>query len=314
MNIQNFLNNIFFNIKFLYIIKMNNSLNIVNEIKDINNIYNNENWMLNYQNKSIINLIIPGSHNSFALKFKSFSHNDLNLPKIFNPYIKLWAKTQNKTITEQLNMGIRYFDIRVEEYNNIYYTVHSLLSIELNNILNEILNFIINHPSEKIIIDINHLYNITNYNNLQEYLLNKFNEYLIDNNISNFTKPISEVQGNIYLFYTIDNNKIFPNNLINSIWYDTNNINNLCNNIINETLQPNKLNICQCILTPKTEDILNGIFFFFFFPISLKSLTEKNNDEMMITLNNISKNKNIIIKDFVDEDFINLCINSNNKN
>ena len=35
---------------------------------------------------------------------------------------------------------------------------------------------------------------------------------------------------------------------------------------------------------------------------------------MMITLNNISKNKNIIIKDFVDEDFINLCINSNNKN
>ena len=34
---------------------------------------------------------------------------------------------------------------------------------------------------------------------------------------------------------------------------------------------------------------------------------------MMITLNNIAVNKNIIIKDFVDEEFVNLCINSNNK-
>jgi len=272
------------------------------------------NWMSNYQNKSIKDLVIPGSHDSFALKFKSFSHNDLHLPIIFNPFIKLWAKTQNKTIFEQLMLGIRYFDIRVEEYKNEYYTVHSLLSIPLNEVFNDIIRFIMNHATEKIIIDINHLYNITDYSRFESYLLTKFNEHLINNDISNLSSPLSNIQGNIFLFCRNENTKIFPNNLINSIWYDTDNINVLCDNITNETLQDNKLNVCQCILTPKTNDIVNGLLCPLCNSSSLKSLTENNNDLMMETLNNISKNKNIIIKDFIDEEFVNLCINSNINN
>lgn len=268
-------------------------------------------WMAQYQNKSIIDLVIPGSHDSFALKFKSFSHNDLHLPFIFNPFIKLWAKTQNKTITQQLNLGIRYFDIRIEEYKKKYYSVHSLLSIPLNDILDDIIIFITNHKTEKIIIDINHLYNITDYDKLENYLLNKLNNYLIENHINNLTTPISHVEGNIFLFYRYSNNKIFSNNLINSNWYNTNDINNLCHLITTETLEENKINVCQCILTPQTKDIIYGILLPLCNPTSLKSLTKKYNDNMISTLNYVSINKNVIIKDFIDEEFINLCINSN---
>lgn len=273
---------------------------------------NNENWMSNYQNKSIMDLIIPGSHDSFALKFKSCSPNDLNLPKICNPIIKLWAKTQNNTILEQLNMGIRYFDIRVEEYNNTYYTVHSLLSLKLIDVLNDILNFVRNHNTEKIIIDINHLYNINDYTHLKNVLIDILNDYLINYDIYNLSKPLNNIQGNIFLFYgNYNSNKIFPNYLINSIWHDTNDINILCNNIRNEQLQPNKLNVCQILLTIRTSDIVKSILLPLFYPISLKSLTNKYRNEMYNLLNDVVINKNIIIKDFIDDEFINICINSN---
>lgn len=276
--------------------------------------YQYENWMLLYQNQSIKDIIIPGSHDSFASSFKSFSHNDLNLPIIFNPIIKLWAKTQNKTITEQLYNGIRYFDIRIEEYKNTYYTVHSLLSQKLDNILNEIINFISLYPTEKIILDINHTYNITNNNNFINYLLTKLNNYLIINDINNLSKPLNELNNNIFLFYGnhYNNNKIFPNYYINSIWHNTNNINILCNNITNETLQNNKLNVSQMILTIDNSDIIKSILCPLCNNNSLYQLNQSHYNEMMETLNNVGIHKNIIIMDFITKDFINLCLELNN--
>lgn len=264
--------------------------------------------MSNFQNVSLRQLTIPGSHDSFASSFKSFSNNDLNIPIIFNPFIKRWAKTQNKTITEQLELGIRYFDIRVEEYNGTYYTVHSLLSQKLYNVLNDILNFIKNHQTEKILVDVNHIYNITDNNNLKNYMKEIFNNYLVKNDINNLFKPLNQVDGNILLFFNNIDDFVFPNDYIHSMWNDTNDINILINKIRNEYLDPHCLNVSQMILTINSSDIVNSLLFCCY-PTSLKSLNNQYKEIMYDTLR--EKKKNIIIVDFVDEEFINICLNFN---
>lgn len=270
------------------------------------------NWMSNYSNISLKDLIIPGSHDSFANYFKSYSHNDLNLPIIFNPIIKRWAKTQNKTITEQLNLGIRYFDIRVEEYKNVFYCVHSLLSHTLYDVLNEILLFIKNNPTEKILIDINHIYNITDINILKNYVKSIFEGYLVKNNIKNLNKPIKKVKGNILLFLDVNDEFIFLNDNINSMWHNTNNINTLINSVENEKLDNKKINISQMILTIQLSNIFKS-FLCCCNPTSLENLNDIYKNDMLNSLRNIITEKNIIIMDFVDEEFINICINANQK-
>ena len=98
-----------------------------------------ENWMSYFQNKSINELVIPGSHDSFAYDFKILGPNESGMPRIANLFIKLWAKCQSKTIYEQLLMGIRYFDIRITKYNGEYYTIHSLRAKPVGQIFHDIL-------------------------------------------------------------------------------------------------------------------------------------------------------------------------------
>lgn len=266
---------------------------------------NNINWMSRYQYKSISQLTIPGSHDSFASQFKSFSHNDLHLPIIFNPIIKKWAKTQNKTITEQLELGIRYFDIRVEEYNNVYYTVHSLLSYPLYNILNEILIFVQQHPTEKILVDVNHLYNVSDELVLKNYMKSIFEGYLIKNNYNNLINPLNQIEGNIYLFFNSYDDYVFSNEYINSMWHNTNNINELIDDVINEQLINNKINITQVILTIGDNEIIKS-FLCCCNPTSLEELNNLHKDRMIEIIREIKRN--VIIMDFIDEEFINACL------
>ncbi|CAF5150413.1 unnamed protein product, partial [Rotaria magnacalcarata] len=79
-------------------------------------------WMANLptslHNESVSKLAIPGSHNSFAYNLTRSGGPDLSQGlKRFLPlvglFIKRWSVTQKETFTEQLQTGIRYFDLRV---------------------------------------------------------------------------------------------------------------------------------------------------------------------------------------------------------
>jgi len=61
-----------------------------------------------------------------------------------------FAKSQNLTITEQLNLGVRCFDIRICRYNNIIYTNHTFLSYPAHDVYNEIGQYLINNPKEMV--------------------------------------------------------------------------------------------------------------------------------------------------------------------
>ena len=268
-----------------------------------------ENWMSYFQNKSIHELVIPGSHDSFAYDFKILGPNESGMPRIANLFIKLWAKCQSKTIYEQLLMGIRYFDIRITKYNGGYYTIHSLIAIPVSQIIHDILLFIDTFPTEKIILDFNHLY-IDDVKEFEEYLKFQIGDKSVSNNNDNIVAAIGTLDKPLFVFVDDDNTSFFNSDILNSFWHDTNDV-NLLTTSMSEESKEGLLRITQAILTPTQSDVLLGIFLFFIFPSSLKALTYKNKQRIYDYLELDIQNKNIIITDFVDEDYVDLCIREN---
>lgn len=268
-----------------------------------------ENWMSYFQNKSIHELVIPGSHDSFAYDFKILGPNESGMPRIANLFIKLWAKCQSKTIYEQLLMGIRYFDIRITKYNGEYYTIHSLIAVPVNQVLHDILLFIDTFPTEKIILDFNHLY-IDDVKEFEEYLKFQIGDKAVSNNNDNIVAAIGTLDKPLFVFVDDDNTSFFNSDILKSFWHDTNDV-NLLTTSMSEESKEGLLRITQAILTPTQTDVLLGIFLFFIFPSSLKALTYKNKQRIYDYLELDIQNKNIIITDFVDEDYVDICIREN---
>ena len=268
-----------------------------------------ENWMSYFQNKSIHELVIPGSHDSFAYDFKILGPNESGMPRIANLFIKLWAKCQSKTIYEQLLMGIRYFDIRITKYNGEYYTIHSLIAIPVNQVLHDILLFIDTFPTEKIILDFNHLY-IDDVKEFEEYLKFQIGDKAVSNNNDNIVAAIGTLDKPLFVFVDDDNTSFFNSDILKSFWHDTNDV-NLLTTSMSEESKEGLLRITQAILTPTQTDVLLGIFLFFIFPSSLKALTYKNKQRIYDYLELDIQNKNIIITDFVDKNYVDLCIREN---
>ena len=268
-----------------------------------------ENWMSYFQNKSIHELVIPGSHDSFAYDFKILGPNESGMPRIANLFIKLWAKCQSKTIYEQLLMGIRYFDIRITKYNGEYYTIHSLIAIPVGQIIHNVLLFIDTFPTEKIILDFNHLY-IDDVKEFEEYLKFQIGDKAVSNNNDNIVAAIGTLDKPLFVFVDDDNTSFFNSDILKSFWHDTNDV-NLLTTSMSEESKEGLLRITQAILTPTQTDVLLGIFLFFIFPSSLKALTYKNKQRIYDYLELDIQNKNIIITDFVDEDYVDLCIREN---
>ncbi len=127
----------------------------------------NSAWMANLKDDVLVNeIVMPGSHDAGSYKM-------------------VWlGETQQFTIDEQLQMGVRYFDIRVNKKEDKYVIFHSIINgVEFLPILESIKNFIINNPTEVLLLDFQHFEgNSQNdvYNFITEYLYN--NNLLVENN------------------------------------------------------------------------------------------------------------------------------------
>ena len=76
--------------------------------------------------------------------------------------MKKWSVTQNLTFREQLEAGIRYFDLRVSskpgDADQEIYFIHGLFGIKVWDGLMEIDTFLTQHPREIVFLDFNHFY------------------------------------------------------------------------------------------------------------------------------------------------------------
>ncbi|ROH98488.1 MULTISPECIES: phosphatidylinositol-specific phospholipase C [unclassified Chryseobacterium] len=109
------------------------------------------NWMSGIQdNISISKISIPGTHDSGA--------------RIDAPVVSGTAKTQNLSIAEQLNAGVRFLDIRCRHIDNSFTIHHGSIYQNLNfdDVLNACYAFLNSHPSETIIMSVKEEYDASN--------------------------------------------------------------------------------------------------------------------------------------------------------
>ena len=106
-------------------------------------------WMKNIPDDFLLSEInLPGSHDSCSEKVK-FSY---------------FSKCHDLSIFEQLNIGIRFLDIRLEKVGNKLKTVHGMAdcykpskekeSLFLDDVLNDCKTFLKANPSETVIVSI----------------------------------------------------------------------------------------------------------------------------------------------------------------
>jgi len=149
-----------------------------------------KNWMSRLDDNSLLcETKIPGSHDSCT-------------------YSMLWlGETQNLNIDQQLECGVRYFDIRVNRVQDDYVIYHGPLNgVRFDPIIDSIATFISSNPTETLLLDFQHF-----DNGAQDYVFetvtNKLLPYVVKNETSKsdlqFVSELktSDVRGKCVVFF-----------------------------------------------------------------------------------------------------------------
>ncbi|CAH8537407.1 unnamed protein product [Heterobilharzia americana] len=163
-------------------------------------------WMselpLQITRQAINTLAIPGSHDSstYSINIASSISPDSPLycmkkylPDYFLSRLSYpWSVTQSLSLIEQLQIGIRYFDLRIctkksklksLEGSDKFYLVHGQYARPIGEELQNIREFIQKYSKEVIILDINHFYCATSAKQLRHF------EELVISLIGSFMLP-----------------------------------------------------------------------------------------------------------------------------
>lgn len=146
-------------------------------------------WMVHINDSSSLSdLTIPGTHNSGA-RYESFGGT---------------AKCQNLTIREQLDLGVRYLDIRLRHYGDSLVVHHGAVYQHLNfdDVLLHVTDFLTENPSEVVMMEVSQEH--TSENNTRTFE-ETFNTYANDSTYRNFwwrhsyVPVVGDVRGKIVL-------------------------------------------------------------------------------------------------------------------
>ncbi|KAM8890437.1 PI-PLC X domain-containing protein 1 [Synchiropus picturatus] len=127
----------------------------------------------------LCHLAIPGSHNAitYCLDMDNRSPVDLTQPDmlqkldrylkpIIRPFVYKWAVTQEFSIKQQLDCGVRYYDLRIAHRPNdsssdlyFYHGVYTTITVE--TVLQEIREWLDDHPKEVVILSFSHFQGLT---------------------------------------------------------------------------------------------------------------------------------------------------------
>ncbi len=169
---------------------------------------NTKKWMATIADSKLISEItIPGTHDS-----ATYTANDIDGLH--------YVKTQSLSITDQLNIGCRFLDIRAREFNNTLVIHHGAFFLHLNfeDILNDCRNFLKDNPSETILMSVKDEYEPENNSiSYEQAFLNYYNIDLINKNnkpvntlwyTQNLIPKLGDVRGKIVLLrrFSLDNN------------------------------------------------------------------------------------------------------------
>ena len=152
----------------------------------------NFSWMAQLPDSLLLSaLTIPGTHNSCSYQAE-------------NLFIESWVKCQNFSIRQQLNMGVRFFDIRCRAIDDNFTIHHGSIYLKLNfeEVLKDLCAYLEENPTECLLMRIKEEYKTKNcYLQFHEIFYIYFNEEYAKNHFyANAKIPtLGEVRGKIIL-------------------------------------------------------------------------------------------------------------------
>ncbi|KAJ8010859.1 hypothetical protein DPEC_G00079510 [Dallia pectoralis] len=282
-------------------------------------------------------LAVPGSHDSFTFWVDEKSPVGPDQRAIVKylaaafrfvskKVMKKWSMTQNLTFKEQLEAGIRYFDLRVSskpgECGTEVYFIHGLFGHKVRDGLSDINSFLDAHVKEVVFLDFNHHYAMGVEHHA--YLINMLREVF-----GCKLCRISAVEA-ITLDYLWDNKYqvivfyhhssadgcplMWPGNRCPAPWANTTDTGKLfqfLETTLGERAEKGSFHVTQAILTPRVNTVVKGLV------RGLRSYLVERNLPVILTWVETQKpgadGVNIITSDFVElTDFANTVIKLNN--
>ncbi|KAF5405346.1 PLC phosphodiesterase TIM beta alpha barrel domain [Paragonimus heterotremus] len=250
------------------------------------------NWMSNLSaevSRQPLNwLAIPGSHDSFTSAISRYSvaspdgdayHLVRRMPQCMaGSILPRWTVTQSVDVIDQLQGGIRYFDLRVcvrkagtkHSTANVdeFILVHGQYATPVAKELPKIVQFLRDHPREVILLDFNHRYEFQT----EEHLLN-FEKLVCDilgPMLYPFKPQIPSLDavwesGKSILFFSCmraqGNDKFWPGSRMVSLWPETSHVNKMIQ-FLDQHYGPsynrkaNTFYVHQGVLTPDSSYIV----------------------------------------------------------
>lgn len=174
------------------------------------------------------------------------------------------------SIAEQLASGIRYLDLRVEPKDGTPWITHTMWSVPVSDVLNQVSDFVNQNPKEIVLLDFNHFYDMTPaiHAALAASIISMFGSKLAPNSVTTDV-TVNELWENgqqVIVFYddteTVNatQGKLWPESAISSPWPQTDDLNTLQTYLANEL--PNNSEtffVLQGVLTPTWSTEKDGL-------------------------------------------------------
>lgn len=305
---------------------------------------NRNSWMESMgkmiEHMQVKEMLIPGTHDSASYgidPLSSFSPEE-DLPDWLkklrtwggpNLYIgvgtvaALWSKAQGYNIYSQLMGGIRYFDLRLSNRNGKIWTSHSLYSVPVDKVLDDVKKFITSNPREIIILDFNHFYQFDQeiHDQMAKLLFERFGNKMAEPSLECSVTVGRLWQDNKQLL-TFYSNKttcekypkfLWEDKYLYSPYYGETNMKDIIADLdkyLGE-MKGDTFSYLHGQLTPDFDMIKDGLTPFNGKPSSLMSLAEETNPKFIEWIKKQTNPKlNIIASDwvFTMEEFLPHCI------
>ncbi|XP_012273901.1 PI-PLC X domain-containing protein 2 isoform X2 [Orussus abietinus] len=228
-------------------------------------------------------LAIPGSHDtmtytiakynevgpdeSMAIQFLGRYCSLISKPIIFN-----WSITQYDNVTQQLNGGIRYLDLRVATKlgsDGIYF-LHGLYGSEISDPLQEVADWLATHPNEVVILDFQHFYIFSDAHH--RFLIEKIHTLFwgklcpVFGNFSHISLQwLALEKYQVFVIYrhvvAKDYTDLWPSGFWPTPWPDTVHADYLLNFLDTKLgcRSPQTAFVSQCLLTPDTFFVMKHV-------------------------------------------------------
>lgn len=224
-------------------------------------------------------LLFPGSHDSGAYKIEpsveivtsSAAMEFLNTNAIAKPIATKWSQCQDKTIYEQLKMGIHYLDLRIAFLENEWWIAHTFACVRVSEVFDDIVKFYSENNDDHILFmrikDDNANFDIVKEN------IGSFWTQFREHDIFSLIFPTTSVSNNIsqmvtnktpiilVTYWTTDITSAIRDDLNNQLYADDSDTTKVVS-FMKDSLDALRTDnsdfvVAQAILTPQTQDIVN---------------------------------------------------------